>query len=276
MKFVKMHGTGNDFIVVDCLSQRVGDASRLARRVCNRRTGIGADGLILITPPQAGDARMEIFNADGSRPQMCGNGIRCVGKYLVEHTNSCIPCLNIETDAGTKTLQCAITDGKVNSVRVDMGQPSLNASDLPAHVEVERLIEHAMTFGQDRFAVTGVSMGNPHAIVFVEDVERVDLAAVGPSIENAAEFPERINAHFVQVTGRDRLKMKSWERGAGATRACGTGACAAGVAACVTERTGRRVMVCLPGGDLDIEWGRNEHVYMTGPAVEVFSGEWPG
>jgi len=276
MKFTKMHGLGNDYVYVDAARERVEDAAKLARVISDRHTGIGADGLILIHPSTAADVRMEMYNADGSRAEMCGNGIRCVAKYAVEHGLCAGPALSIETDAGIRGVECTMDGGQVSAVRVDMGEPSLNPADLPAGVKVQRMVEYALHVDAYEFNVTCVSMGNPHAVVFVDNLHTLDLVTAGPAVEHAPIFPRRINAHFVRVDASDRVTVRTWERGSGATRACGTGACAVCVAGVVTGRTNRTVTTTLPGGDLLVEWAADGHVYMTGPAVEVFTGDWPG
>ncbi len=275
MKFTKMHGLGNDYVYVDTTRERVEDAPKLARIISDRHTGIGSDGLILIKPSDSADVCMEMYNADGSRAEMCGNGIRCVAKYAVEHGLCRGPELIIETDAGMKQVECHMNGDKVSAVRVDMGKASLSPRDLPASVNAERMVEYPLHAGAYEFNVTCVSMGNPHAIVFIEKLHTLDLVTVGPLIEHAPIFPQRINAHFVRVDASDRVTVRSWERGSGATRACGTGACAVCVAGVVTGRTDRSVTTALPGGDLHVEWAKDDHVYMTGPAVEVFCGDWP-
>ncbi len=273
MKFTKMHGLGNDYVFVNCFEEHLEDPSTLARAVSDRHRGIGGDGLILIRPSDTADVRMEIYNADGSRAQMCGNGIRCVAKYAVEH-GLARPTVHIETDAGVKPAECHIVDGVVRSVRVDVGRPSLAASAIPSTIPADRIINHPLLAGGCEYVVTCVSMGNPHAAVFVDNLDAITLEVVGPKFEHAPEFPERINVHFVRVDSPDHVTMKTWERGSGATSACGTGACAVCVAGAVTDRTARAITATLPGGDLQVEWADDDHVYMTGPAVEVFGGVW--
>ena len=276
MKFTKMHGLGNDYVYVNGFAERVTDPIALARAVSDRHTGIGSDGLIIIQPSDSADVRMEMYNADGSRAPMCGNGIRCVAKYTVEHGLTQGPTVRIDTDHGLKLAHCRVTAGSVSAVRVDMGSPSLSAAAMPSTIRLDRIIDHPLRVGGVEYAVTCVSMGNPHAVVFVDELDAVDLAVIGPLFEHAPEFPERINAHFVRVDAPGGVTMKTWERGSGATRACGTGACAVCVAGSTTGRTGRRITACLPGGELNIEWAADGRVYMTGPAVEVFTGDWPG
>lgn len=269
-----MHGLGNDYVFVNCFVEAVDDPAAVARAISDRHRGVGGDGLILICPSKTADVRMEMYNADGSRAQMCGNGIRCVAKYAYEHGLARSNPLRIETDAGVRQVRLCVEQGCVQRVRVDMGRPSLDPKDLPSTIEADSIIAKAMEIGGRSYEVTCVSMGNPHAVVFVDDLEAVDLASVGPRFENAPLFPERINAQFVRVDSPRKITMKTWERGSGATQACGTGACAACVAGAVTGRTQRRITASLPGGDLEVEWAEDDHVHLTGPAVEVFSGEW--
>lgn len=274
MKFTKMHGIGNDYVYVDMRAERVPDPPRVARLVSDRHTGIGSDGLILIHPSNVADARMEMYNADGSRGQMCGNGIRCVAKYAIEHGFSPGPELRIETDSGIKQIHCESKNGKVVRVRVNMGPPRLAASDIPTRLNADRVIDHPLRIAGVEYGVTCVSMGNPHAVVFMEDLHRLDLVTVGPRFEHAEFFPNRINTHFVRVDAKDRVTVRTWELGSGATRACGSGACAVCVAGALTGRTVRAVTTALPGGELQIQWAADNDVYMTGPAVEVYSGIW--
>lgn len=275
MKFTKMHGLGNDYIYVNGLTERVTDPSKLSRIISDRHTGIGSDGLILIQPSKVADVRMEMYNADGSRGEMCGNGIRCVAKYAVEHRLAKGPSLRIETDAGVKLAECELVEGKVCSVCIDMGRPELAAKAIPTTIPTDRVIDHPMPIDGVQYRVTCVSMGNPHAVVFIKDLHKVDLVEIGPKFENAHEFPHRINTHFVRVDSPTYVTMRTWERGSGATRACGTGACAVCVAGVLTKRTESAITASLPGGELRIEWADDDHVYMTGEAVEVFTGEWP-
>lgn len=275
MKFTKMHGLGNDYVYVNGFTQRVHDPAGMSRIVSDRHRGIGSDGLILIMPSRVAGVRMEMYNADGSRSEMCGNGIRCVAKYAVDHGLVREAAFDIETDAGVKHVVCVVVEGKVRSVRVDMGPPRLHPRELPCTIPGERVVDYPMTVGNETWKITCVSMGNPHAVIFVPDVEVVPLKMLGPRIERAPDFPQRINVHVAQVISEKKVRMRTWERGSGLTQACGTGACAVSVAAALTGRAGRRLTVTLPGGDLEIEWGGDEHVYKTGPAVEVFNGEWP-
>lgn len=273
LPFTKMHGSGNDYVYVDCFAHRVADPAALARRVSPRHTGIGSDGLILICPSSAADCRMEMYNADGSRAQMCGNGIRCVGKYVYEHHLARRESLRVETDAGIKLLQLHSADGRVTGVTVDMGEPILDAPRIPVAAE-GRVIDAPLRVGGETYRITCVSMGNPHCVLFAADVDALPLAQLGPQFEHHPFFPQRVNTEFIEVLGRDELRMRVWERGSGETAACGTGACAALVAAVLNGKTDRRAVVHLNGGDLEIEWGANDnHVLMTGGAEEVFRGE---
>lgn len=290
MRFVKMHGQGNDYVFVDCFRERVENPSRLSRIISDRHKGIGSDGLILICPSDVADVRMEMYNADGSLGLMCGNGIRCVAKYAVEHglqRRISIPAadketseLLIETAAGLKKATCYSREGnsglrRVTAVRVDMGAPLLAPEAIPCTFRGSRVINQPLRVRDETLLITCVSMGNPHAVVFVDDLDSVELDSLGPRLERAVEFPDRVNAHFVEVHDQHHVKMKTWERGSGATQACGTGACAVCVAGVLTERTARRITAALPGGALELEWHKDGQVYMTGPAVEVFSGDWP-
>ncbi len=273
IRFTKMHGIGNDYVYVDCLQQRPADPAALAQRLSPRRTGIGADGLILICPSTLADCRMEMYNADGSRGEMCGNGIRCVGKYAFEHGLSRANPMRVETDAGIKTLALDIADGSVRRVTVDMGEPILDGPAIPVAAE-GRVIDWPFEILGQAYRITCVSMGNPHCVVFVDSVAALDLPRLGPAFERHAFFPQRVNTEFVEVQSPTELRMRVWERGSGETAACGTGACAVVVAAVLNDRSARRAQVHLNGGDLDIEWrAADGHVLMTGPAEEVFHGE---
>jgi len=275
MRFIKMQGLGNDYVYVNGFEEHVDQAAALSRRISDRHTGIGSDGLILILPSRIADVRMEMYNADGSRGQMCGNGIRCVAKYAVEHRLAKGPELAIETDAGVKRAVCLMNGGHVEAVRVDMGIPALDPKVLPSTLQLDRIVDHPFSVGGREYPITCVSMGNPHAVHFETDASSIVLEEFGPLFERAMEFPERINVHVVRVQSPDRVTVRTWERGSGITRACGTGACAVCVAGAVTGRTARSVTTQLPGGELLIEWASDDHVYMTGPAVEVFTGDWP-
>ena len=279
MRFTKMHGLGNDYIYVNCFEERVNNPAGLAPAISDRHRGIGADGLILICPSEIADVKMRIFNADGSEAQMCGNGIRCVAKYAYEHglVKNRKSSMRVETGRGVLTLGLEINGkDKVEKVCVNMGQPILEPAKIPVTLDGDSIIEAAIDVRNQRMLMTCVSMGNPHAIFFTDDLASIELEKVGPVIENHELFPQRINAHFVRVDSRDEFTMLTWERGSGVTLACGTGACACCVAAVLTDRCGRIVTAHLPGGDLQINWSQEDNcVYMTGPATEVFTGDWP-
>jgi len=276
MKFTKMHGAGNDYVYVNGFDEQIENPAQLARQVSDRHFGIGSDGLILILPSKQADLRMRIYNADGSEAQMCGNGVRCVAKYAYDHNLVRKQQMNIETGAGVLSLQLFPgADGTIERARVNMGRPQLVRAALPMIGEPQaRAIDLAIEAGGVSYQATCLSMGNPHAVIYVEDVETFPLEQVGPLIENHAWFPERINAHFVQVLSPGEVRQRTWERGAGVTLACGTGASAVCVAGVLTGRTEASLLAHLAGGDLLLEWDKDEHVYMTGPATEVFSGEW--
>ena len=272
LPFTKMHGISNDYVYVNTFSTAVTDPPSLARRLSERRTGIGGDGLILICPSPTAHARMEMYNADGSRGAMCGNGIRCVGKYVYDHGLARDNPLKIETDSGLKVLFLELEDSAVTRVTVDMGEPILDGRQIPLATPGQ-MIDQPLTVDGTAYQVTCVSMGNPHCVTFVEDVEPLALETLGPKFEHHPLFPDRVNTEFIQVVSPTELNMRVWERGSGETWACGTGACAAAVAAMLTDRAERRVSVHLRGGDLDIEWRTADgHVYMTGAAEEVFEG----
>ena len=272
LPFTKMHGISNDYVYVNTFSTAVTDPPSLARRLSERRTGIGGDGLILICPSPTAHARMEMYNADGSRGAMCGNGIRCVGKYVYDHGLARDNPLKIDTDSGLKVLFLELKDSAVTRVTVDMGEPILDGRQIPLATPGQ-MIDQPLTVDGTAYQVTCVSMGNPHCVTFVEDVEPLALETLGPKFEHHPLFPDRVNTEFIQVVSPTELNMRVWERGSGETWACGTGACAAAVAAMLTDRAERRVSVHLRGGDLDIEWRTADgHVYMTGAAEEVFEG----
>lgn len=272
LPFTKMHGISNDYVYVNTFSTPVTDPAGLARRLSERRTGIGGDGLILICPSATAHARMEMYNADGSRGTMCGNGIRCVGKYIYDHGLSHANPLRIETDSGLKVLFLELDNRAVARVTVDMGEPILDGRQIPL-ARPGRMIDQPLTVDGTAYQVTCVSVGNPHCVTFVEDVAPLALETLGPRFEHHPLFPDRVNTEFIQVLGPTELTMRVWERGSGETWACGTGACAAAVAATLTRRAERRVTVHLRGGDLDIDWRADDsHVYMTGAAEEVFEG----
>ena len=275
MRFTKMHGLGNDYIYVNGFDEQVDDPAAVARAVSDRHFGIGADGLILILPSDKADCRMRMFNADGSEAQMCGNGIRCVAKYVYDHDIARRTALNVETLAGVLNLDLFVADGVVDRVRVKMGEPRLQRAQIPMQGASGEVINEPLPVNGATFDVTAVSMGNPHCVVFVEDVASFDVAGWGPHFEHHAAFPEGVNTEFIQVRDRESFSMRVWERGSGETLACGTGASAATVACHLTGRTDRRVTAHLLGGPLELEWQASDNqVLMTGPAVEVFSGEW--
>ena len=276
MRFTKMEGLGNDYVYMDGFQEEVREPSVLAVRVSDRHFGIGADGLILILPSERADARMEMYNAEGSRGEMCGNGIRCVAKYVYEHDIARRDELTIETDAGLKALKLFLEAGTVARVTVNMGQPELQRSRIPMTGPEGEVVDEPLEVLDRVFRITAVNMGNPHCVTFVENVSSFDLVKYGPRIENHPAFPERVNAHFVQVVDRTHLKMRVWERGSGETLACGTGACATCVAAVLNGLVDREVTVHLLGGDLQVAWSETTgEVMMTGPAREVFTGDWP-
>jgi len=275
MRFIKMHGIGNDYVYIDCFQETVADPAQLAVRMSDRHFGIGGDGLILIMPSAVADARMRMFNADGSEAQMCGNGIRCVAKYVYEAGIARKPELAIETLAGILRLQLFTAEGVVEKVRVNMGMPRLRRQDIPMLGEGERVLGEKLTAGGRAFEVTCVSMGNPHCVIYVDDVAQFPVGQYGPLLEHHPQFPQRTNVEWVEWLNRREIRQRTWERGTGETLACGTGACAATVASILNGKTERAVTVHLVGGDLEIEWAADNHVYMTGPAVEVFRGEWP-
>lgn len=275
MRFLKMHGLGNDFVVVkaDSVPEQ---PDTLARAICDRHFGVGADGLVFILPSEKADLRMRIFNPDGSEAEMCGNAIRCVAKYAYESGLVRKTALRVETGAGILMPRLHLAGERVATVEVDMGEPVLERGAIPMAGPPGRVVNEPLTVAGESFRVTAVSFGNPHCVIFVSDVAAVDLAALGPEIEHHPAFPRRTNVEFVQVLDPGRVQVRVWERGAGATLACGTGACAAAVAGVLNGFTGRQVRVSLPGGELFIRWAGDNHVYMTGPAATVFAGEWLG
>lgn len=279
IRFTKMHGLGNDYVYVDLFAQQIGDAPTLARAMSDRHCGIGSDGLILIAPSELQDAhaRMIMYNVDGSRGEMCGNGIRCVAKYVHDHGLSLANPLRIETDAGVLTLELMLDESsKVTRVRVDMGSPRFRPEEIPVSLPDEQVIDSLIDADGALLRMTCISMGNPHAVVFVDELGEVLLDDWGPAVETHALFPERVNVHFAAVRDPGFVEMLTWERGSGATQACGTGAAAVCVAGVLTERTDRTITASLPGGELQLEWpDQRGSVFMTGPAVQVYEGEWP-
>ena len=277
MKFTKMQGIGNDYVYVNCFQEQIPDPAALSQKISDRHFGVGSDGLILICPSEIADFQMVMYNADGSRSQMCGNGIRCVGKYVHDKGLTDKTTVTVETLAGIKTLQLHLREnGTVESITVDMGAPILTPKDIPVDGSGDRFIEQPLTVDGTQWLVTAVSMGNPHTIVYVEHTDTLNLPAIGPAFECYPAFPERTNTEFLEVVDRHTIKMRVWERGSGETLACGTGACASLVASVLTERTERTATLKLLGGDLEIQWdAETDHVFMTGPADFVFDGDYP-
>ncbi|MFP3937720.1 MAG: diaminopimelate epimerase [Phycisphaerae bacterium] len=277
MRFTKMQALGNDYVYVNGFSEQVDDPPAVARAISDRHFGVGADGLILILPSNKADVRMRMFNSDGSEGEMCGNGIRCVAKYAYDYGLAKENPMRVETAAGIKKIELVLgEEGKVSAATVDMGEPVLDAERIPVAMPQNRVIDAPVRVRKYAYNMTCVSMGNPHAIIFVNDVDEVPLGEVGPELEHNPLFPQRANIHFVQVIAPTEVRMRTWERGSGATLACGTGASAVCVAGVLTGRCDREVAAHLPGGTLMLRWREDDdHVYMTGPAVEVFSGDWP-
>jgi len=275
MKFTKMQGAGNDYVYVNCFEEKVGNPAEVAIKVSNRNFGIGSDGLILIMPSDVADVRMRMFNSDGSESEMCGNGIRCVAKYAYDHGIVAKKEITAETGAGILTLQLFPNDrNKIEKVRVNMGPPRLTRKEIPMLGDADnKVVNEPLNILHTTFHITCASMGNPHCIIFVDDVENFPVEKYGPLIENHDLFPRRTNVEFVQVLSRSEVRQRTWERGAGETLACGTGASAVTVAAVLNGLTEKKIVNHLSGGDLEMEWAENGSVYMTGPAVEVFKGE---
>ncbi len=277
MRFVKMHGAGNDYVYVNGFQETVPDPAQTARRVSDRRFGVGGDGLILVLPPEAGgDVRMRIFNADGSEAEMCGNGVRCVAKLAADRGLASGDTVRVETLAGTREIALQRENGRVTGGTVAMGRPILKPADIPVLAEGDRAVEVPLDIGGETLRMTCVSMGNPHAVFFADDARGWPLDRLGPQIETHPRFPSRVNVHVAQVVSSEEVMARTWERGSGPTLACGTGMCAVGVAGVLTGRTGRHVLVHAPGGDLEVDWpAADAEVRLTGPAEEVFTGEWP-
>lgn len=276
LKFTKMHGAGNDYIYIEDLKEQIKAPSRLAVEMSNRNFGVGSDGLILILKSKTADFRMRMFNSDGSESEMCGNGIRCFAKYVYDHKLTDKETIDIETGGGIKHLELKIKNKLVDTVKVDMGEPILQRERIPMIGEPGMVINENLHLPDGvTFSITALSMGNPHVVIFVEDAEKFPLAKYGPIIENFNLFPNRTNIEFVQILNSKEIIQRTWERGAGETLACGTGASAVTVAGVLTKQTERKITVHLRGGDLKTEWNeKNNHVFLTGPAVEVFRGEW--
>ena len=276
MKFTKMQGIGNDYVYVNCFEETVKDPSAVARYVSDRHFGIGSDGLILIKPSDIADCEMDMYNLDGSQGAMCGNGIRCVAKYVYDYGIVKKENISVSTKSGIKYLDLTVRNGKVALVRVNMGSPVLTASQIPVVSSTEEMINAPLKVNGETYYITAVSMGNPHAIVYMTDVDHLDIGEIGPYFEKHMAFPDRVNTEFVEVLDDHTLKMRVWERGSGETLACGTGACAVAVASILNGHVDgeKPVTVKLLGGDLEIFWDRQENlVYMTGPATTVFDGE---
>lgn len=273
MIFTKMHGLGNDYVCINCFRERVEDPSGFARTLCDRHYGIGADGLILICPSKVSDFKMEIYNSDGSVAGMCGNGIRCLGKYVYDYRLTGKETLSIETKSGIRNMHLQIQDGKACGAMVDMGVPRLNAHSIPILSEKDLVINDPIEVQKKNYRMTGISMGNPHAVIFLEEINGISLEETGRELEFHPRFPERANIEFCHVTARDRMEIRVWERGVGETLACGTGACAAVVASVLNDLTDEEVIVKLLGGELSVRWDRKvNHVFLEGPAVKVFDG----
>lgn len=275
MKFTKMHGTGNDYIYVNGFEEKINNPSRFAIQYSDRHKGIGSDGLVLILPSDTSDFRMQMFNADGSEAEMCGNASRCIGKYVYDKGLTTKTEVTLETLAGIKKLKLFLdNDNKVESATVDMGEPILDSNLIPTTIEKSPVIDEPVVFDDLlTYNITCVSMGNPHAVIFTNGIDKLDLPKIGPKIENAAIFPRRTNTEFIEVISRNKIKMRVWERGSGETLACGTGACASVVAAVLNGLTERKTTVELLGGELTIEWNESDnHVYLTGSATTVFEG----
>lgn len=277
MKFTKMQGLGNDYVYVNCFKEKIENPSELAVRISDRHFGVGSDGLIMINPSDKADFEMEMYNADGSRGEMCGNGIRCVAKYVYDYGLTDKTSISVETLGGIKYLDLTVEDGKVSLVKVDMGRPELEPSRIPVVAEGDRAVDEPITVDGKEYRMTCVSMGNPHAVVYVDcDVKELPLEEIGPGFEHHERFPKRVNTEFVRVLDRKTVEMRVWERGSGETLACGTGACAVAVSSALNGLTEDEVTVKLLGGNLRIQWDRErDTVYMTGPAAVVFDGEWP-
>lgn len=273
MEFTKMEGCGNDYVYVNGFTNKIENPNKLSEFVSNRNFGIGSDGLIMINPSNKADFRMNMYNADGSEGKMCGNGIRCVAKYVYDNKMTDKTTITVETLSGIKTLVLNVEGNKVKTVRVDMGSPILEAKEVPVISDKEQVIDEPITIDNREYKITCVSMGNPHAITFIDDTDSLDIESIGPKFEKNEIFPDRINTEFIQIVDRNTIKMRVWERGSGETLACGTGACASVVACVLNNLTENKVTVKLLGGDLFIEYNREENtVYMTGPARVSFVG----
>ena len=274
MKFTKMQGLGNDYVYVNCFEEKIENPPAVARYVSDRHFGIGSDGLIMINPSEVADFEMEMYNADGSRGEMCGNGIRCVAKYVYDYGLTDKTHISVETLGGIKYLDLTVEDGKVVLVRVDMGSPILTPAQIPVIADESEAVAVPILVDETEYQMTCVSMGNPHTVIFIDDLEHLEIEKIGPKFEHHERFPNRVNTEFVKVLDRHTASMRVWERGSGETLACGTGACATAVACILNGLTEHEVTVKLLGGELKIEWqGEGHPVYMTGPATVVFDGE---
>ena len=274
MKFTKMHGIGNDYVYVNCFKEEIENPSELARFVSNRNFGVGSDGLILIRPSEKADFQMDMYNSDGSQAEMCGNGIRCVGKYVYDYGLTDKTQITVDTLAGIKYLDLTVEDRKVSKIRVNMGEPILKPELVPVISPEDPAVDIPIEVKGKKYNMTCVSMGNPHAVIFMDHVKDLDIEVIGPYFENHTCFPKRTNTEFVEILDRNTVNMRVWERGAGETLACGTGACATAVACVLNDKTEDKLTVHLLGGDLQIEWDRETNqIYMTGPATTVFDGE---
>ncbi len=275
MHFTKMHGLGNDYIYVDCSIEKVVNPSLLARKISDRHFGVGSDGLVLILPSDEADFEMRMFNSDGSESSICGNAVRCIGKYVFDRHLTDKDIIHLKTGAGIKTLQLKIADGKVHTVDVDMGEPVLTPSDIPVLFNEDVCVNLPIHIKNEEYRVTCVGMGNPHCVLFTENAENVKIDEIGPILERHPMFPQRTNVEFATVINRKEIRMRVWERGAGETMACGSGACATLVAAVLNALCDHDVILHLNGGDLQIRWQKeNRHIFMEGPAEFVFDGEW--
>lgn len=275
MKFTKMHGCGNDYVYVNLFEEKIDDPAELSIKVSDRHFGIGSDGLITIGPSDVADFRMRIYNADGSEAEMCGNGIRCVAKYVYDHKMTDKTEISVESGAGIKYLTLFVEQGKVEQVRVDMGEPILEPEQIPVLAEGDKVVDEPIEVCGKTWNMTCVSMGNPHAVVFVDNVADFEIEKYGPHFEKHERFPKRTNTEFVEIISREEINMRVWERGSDETWACGTGTCASVMACILNNRTDNKVLVHLRGGDLTIEYNeKTNHIFMTGPATEVFSGEY--
>ena len=274
IEFTKMQGAGNDYVYINCFKEKIEQPEALSVKVSDRHKGIGSDGLVLIMPSDVADFRMRMFNPDGSESQMCGNASRCVGKYVYDNKLTEKTLVSLETNAGIKYLQLFLDGGKVGSVCVDMGEPELDAASIPVNLTGKQIVNYMVDFDPEQYAITCVSMGNPHTVIFKEKVNGLSLAKIGKKIEYFRLFPERTNVEFVEVYSMNKASVRVWERGTGETQACGTGACAVLVAGVLNKKLDRKATITLPGGDLDIEWNSiDNHVYMTGDAITVYEGK---